>query len=380
MLLNMKQSIYLALSVFAILLGLTGCYGAGAEHDEGGNFRLTASFQLDSATVLDHLVLLNDNHLSLLCDTLQLDRENKAEFEGRASTINELFLCSDGGELCRMYAMKGMNISVNITSVGDSLEATFSETETDSINPWLQSKLGQLSRKQPRACREVIDVICHEQSDDVRSTLLLREAIDLVQDSIFVRRCLGALTQEAKPSWLVKSIEQILSAKSTPVWRNRRLTASTFNTSDTILFEMTNQRSDYLLVYLWADYSQASIDTLKVLDELVNEEYDMKRLFLASFCLNAPDSAWWLEKIEDIDGRHVWLPSGLSDVRIRDWRVRELPCLILCDMYNNIQQYNVWGKSLRDALYRIPNRSGFVHTNKNKSNGRPNNLSRPARH
>lgn len=358
---------------------LSACHSGKDGGPDGGAYDVMTTFDVDSTVVLDNLVLYTDNHAVLRADSLLLSSDHSFSHEGHTSGIDELYLCSDGGELCRFYAAEGSRVDISLQTEGDSLVVRFASEDQDSINPWLTHQLDHMKTMKSKEAHAYLDSLCHQFPADVRTTLLLRETIDLGRDSIFVRRCLGALTDQAKPKWLVKSIDQLLSLTSDFLLRNKRLTGCKFST-DSIDYDLSASRSDYLLIYFWSDYSQTSIDSLQALSDLVTKEYDMKRLKLLSCCLSAPDSLWWRDKIKDIGGMHVWLPAGFSDKRIYAWHIDQIPGLILCDMYNNQQQRNVWGKKLRDAIERIPNRSGFSHTNTKKANGRPNNLRRPARH
>jgi len=374
----MKYTIVALLASIVMLL-FSACHTSEGEDNVGRTYQVTATIETDSTIVLDRLVLYTDSHNRLSADSLILTPQRTFVHEGHTASINELYLCSDHGELCRFFAAGGMNVGLTLTNVGDTLVTDFAVTEGDSINGWLQKEKAFLAQKTAEQCYVHLSQLCHHAPSDLRNTLLIREELVRLQDSIFVRRLLGGLTDEAKPKWLTRSIDRELVATSDYLTRNRRLSAGLFP-CDTASFDMSASRTNYLLIYCWADYDSASVDSLKVLDELLEDEYPMKRVEMLTCCLNAPDSAWWQEKMKGIEGHHAWLPAGLSDPRIYAWRLTQVPGLILCDMYNNQQQRNIWGGELRRALDRVPNKSGFIHSTKVKKNGRPNNLSRPARH
>lgn len=368
-----------SLSTILLLSLFSACRHGGAPGDEGKVYGIAATVEEDSTLVLDHLVLYSDNHVNMRADSLIPTPQHKIEHEGRTTGLDELYLCSDQGELCRFYASGGMEVAFVLKTEDGVPSASYAESSSDTINAWLQSQKAMLAGKDAEECRKALDDLCHQRPYDVRCALLLRDEIEEVGDSLFVRRCLGALTEEAKPNWLTKSIDQILTGTSNYLTLNHRLANCTFKT-DSADFKTGDSRSEYLLIYCWAQYSPASMDTLRMLNHLINEEYAMKRLKLFSCCLDAPDSLWWENQIRGIGGRHVWVKAGLTDKRMHNWRIDRVPAVILCDMYNNQQQRNVWGAKLREALDRVPNRSGFVHTVPFKPNGRPNNLSRPRGH
>lgn len=339
--------------------------------DEGNNYSIHATFDVDSTVVLDHMVLYADGHASLSSDSLFLTPEHTFTVERRALGLDELYLCSDGGELSRFYVMGGMDVSLHISGTRDSLVVQFEPTETDSINPWLQQQRTAVSQCGEKERSALMDSLCHQMSADVRCALLLREEVESLSDSVFVRRCLGALSAEAKPEWLVKGIDDLLLVNASYLTRsNRRLPAGKFQVNDSTVFDMGASRSDYLLIYCWADYDSTSMDSLKTLVKLIDDDYYMKRLKLFTCCLGAADSAAWQAVVKDVEGTHVWLPAGVADQRVRNWDLLRVPSVMVCDMYNNQQCRNVWGKELRNALSRIPNRSGFAHTPKTKPHGR----------
>lgn len=236
-------------------------------------------------------------------------------------------------------------------------EPTFASTPTDSVNPWLQAMDKRLDVKNEHLRHVVMDSVVALPDSSLRTTLLLRDHLMQLQDSVYVRRLLGGLASSAKPEWLMQSIEQLFNEKSREKTYIRRLTPAVLEMlNDSVPFKLADSRSDYLLFYFWADYSEASVDSLKALSKLLKKDYGEKRLQLATCCLHASDSAWWRQQLADVDGLHTWMPGGFSDPRIVSWGVRGVPSLILVDMYNNLNQRNVWGTSLRKALDRLPKR------------------------
>lgn len=365
----MNRTLYAWLLV--LLASLTAaCHRGEGVADGEGVYTLRARVATDSTVSLSHLVLLADSHVSLRADSLELGADSTCRSEQVTPGLDEFYLCADGGELCRGFAMAGMEVSVRIEGCADSLVARFEPTPTDSLNPWLEQQHLALDSLKPADRCMVIDSLCHALAADVRCALLLRDEVDRMSDSLAVRRCLGALRPEAKPEWLVRSIEERLTSASRFLWNNHRLTAAKFQVNDSTVFDMAATRSDYLLVFCWADYDTASVDSLRVLARLMEDDYYMKRLQLLDICLSAADSASWQQQVKGLPGMHVWLPAGLADPRIRRWSVDGTPFIALCDMYNNQQHRLVWGGPLRNALTRLANRSGFSHTPKTRPHGR----------
>lgn len=366
-----------------LLLLLSACHDGNGEQSEGRAYQIDVRFEVDSTIVLDHLMLYADHHVRMQSDSLFLSPEHSISHEGHTAGIDELYLCSDHGELARFYAMGGMQVNLLLSSDSAGLRLKFEESVSDTVNTWLSQQRALFEAASASVRHSMIDSLCHLRPADVRNTLLLRDELEVLDDSIFTRRCLGALADEAKPDWLIKSIDQLLNATAPYLKRNGRIKNCSFQINDSTRFDLAQTRSDYLLICCWADYSRASMDSLQMLYDLLQEEYDMKRLRMLSCCLSAPDSAWWHEQTDKMEeGMHTLLPAGLSDRRIYDWPVDKMPTIILCDMYGNIQQRNVWGEMLRNALDRVPNKSGFAHTPKPKpqSHGRTNNNSRPSGH
>lgn len=365
----MKQ-ILVVFSLVLLSLGLTACSNGEPSAVEGKAYQVEASFDVDSTVVLDHLWLYTDNHVTLRSDSLFLSPEHTFAHQGATIGLDELYLCADGGELCRIYAAGGMEVSVSLRSDSVGLQVTFAPTETDSINPWLQQQTSLCDSLTADARKAALDSLCHRSPADIRCALLLREEVESLADSVFVRRCLGALSAEAKPEWLLKSIGDLLEALSDYRVRNRRLSGCKFEVNDSTTLDVGKSRTDHLLIYCWADYDPASVDSLRILSRLVSDDYDYKRVQLLTCCLCAADSTWWRRKTDGLEGMHVWLKAGLADQRMRGWNIEQVPTLILCDSYSNQICRDVWGQELRDALEKLPNRSGFAHTPKNKKHGR----------
>lgn len=348
----------------AALLLLAACDRGQEGGGVGRPYTVSCTFQVDSTVVLDHLVLYTDHHASLHADSLELTPQHTFRHEGRTVALDELYLCSDGGELCRFYATGGSDIRLHIGGRADSLVVRFEPTASDTLNPWLDAQSQRIASMEAPARKAMIDSLCHlPNAADMRPVLFLRDQIVELSDSVFVRRQLGAFADEAKPDWLLQSIDRILRGL-TPPRRSMRLAPCLVQVNDTTTFDFGTSRSDYLLVYLWADFSQASVDSLHSLARLVRDDYGAKRLQLVTLCVSAPDSAWYQRQLHDLPGLHAWLPAGLADERLHRWNITQVPTVIVCDMYNNQQLRNEWGQRLRTSLNRIPNRSGFSHTPK----------------
>ena len=345
-----------------LFLVLATCKDQEGSHSERA-YTIEGSFDVDSTIVLDHLVLYPDRHTGLLFDSLDLNPQHSFVHLGSTRSLDELYLCSDGGELCRFYATGNVTVSMRLNMAGDSVKATFDSSKGDSINPWLQQQTAFFRTLLGPAKKDAMDSLCHQHTHDIRCGLLLRDQIEVLKDSIFVRRCLGGLADDAKPDWLMKSIDRTLEESSRKPRPSRRLAPCVMHT-DSTNFDFSASRSDYLLIFIWGDYSQSSVDSLKTVANLANDEYDMKRLQLVTICLSAPDSTWWRQQTQGIKGLHAWLPAGLSDERMRKWDILNVPTVIVCDMYNNQQIRNEWGQRLRAMLGRVPNRSSFTHTPK----------------
>ena len=345
-----------------LFLVLAACKDQEGSHSERA-YTIEGSFDVDSTIVLDHLVLYTDRHTGLLFDSLDLNPHHSFVHSGSTRSLDELYLCSDGGELCRFYATGNVTVSMRLNMAGDSVKAIFDSSKGDSINPWLQQQTAFFRTLLGPAKKDAMDSLCHQHTHDIRCGLLLRDQIEVLKDSIFVRRCLGGLADDAKPDWLMKSIDRTLEESSRKPRPSRRLAPCVMQT-DSTNFDFSASRSDYLLIFIWGDYSQSSVDSLKTVANLANDEYDMKRLQLVTICLSAPDSTWWRQQTQGIKGLHAWLPAGLSDERMRKWDILNVPTVIVCDMYNNQQIRNEWGQRLRATLGRVPNRSSFTHTPK----------------
>lgn len=346
--------------VMTTLCGLWSCSKGDDSEKLGQPYMVKGTVMLDSSWVVNNkLVLFADNHRALKMDTIELSPEGSFEFEGHTLGLDELYLCGEQGELCRFYASGGMEVNLSVTvSAENGVKTQFLASSLDSINGWLQENSG-IIKNDAKECRQWLETKIAENPMDVRLALLLRDQLELINDSLYIRQTLGGLKDEAKPDWLKKSFDATLSAMSAGKNNfNRRLLNATFETKDTII-DLSTSRSDYMLVCFWADYSKPSIDTLRALANLLSKEYEGKRLSFMSCCLHAEDSAMWRIRINFLDGQHTWIKGGFSDSRMRAWNIQQVPSVILMDMYCNQMQKNVWGGELRKALDRVPNRIGY---------------------
>lgn len=357
----MRRILFLVIVCFSVLSMLVSCNRNGGGSNEGRSYIIKGTVSLDSSMVVDNkLVLFTDNHRSLSQDTVFLSKDGTFEHEGRTNSLDELYLCGEQGELCRFYASGDMEVNLSLTTSEDSVIVKYLRPQDDSINGWLQEKKSLFDAQSASIRRLIMDSLIHNNPADVRVTLLLRDMMISFEDSLYIRQSLGSLTDNAKPDWMKKSIDNTLnvvgSGKKSSV--NRRLQTATFELPDTII-DLNSSRSDYMLVCFWADYSRASIDSLRALANLIKTEYDHKRVSFMSCCLYSPDSAMWRVRSNFLEGSHTWIKGGFSDSRMRAWEIKQVPSVILMDMYCNQTQRDVWGAELRRALDRLPNRVGY---------------------
>lgn len=342
---------------FLILSAVSACKKSEHNEEEGGTYLVSGCVVCDSTMSLDSLLLYVDNHNSLRIDTIVPDDTFRFTRQYHTKGLDELVLCCDSGELCRFYAAEGMVVHFLLDVSKSEVRAIFEADENDTINAWLQQMSKNFASWSEFQRKDQLDALIADRDTSIRTTLLLRDHVMEFNDSVYVRRFLGGQAASAKPQWLIQSIEHLLDEKSFTKNRTRRLPAASFEMKDdSVLFNMAESRSDYLLIYLWADYSKASIDSLKVLSKLIGEKYEDKRLKFMTCCLHTPDSAWWSQQVLKQPGMHTWVKGGMSDPRMKDWGIRQTPSVILLDMYNNQQQRDVWGETLRKALDRLPKR------------------------
>lgn len=195
--------------------------------------------------------------------------------------------------------------------------------------------------------------------------ILLRDSIPVINDSLRVRRILGGIPAEAKPDWLVQSINDMLDQHSRNHSKIARMPRVSIQTQDTI-YPMLGNRSETLLIYFWSTEDSASVDSLSRLTDIARDyglhEYadtfeknksvtrrdKARRIALFSICMNAPDSAVWKSLIKDVAGYHAILPGGYAHPLAVSCRIHQLPSLTIVDRFGNYQVRDVWN----DELYK----------------------------
>ena len=155
----MKKTLPLFLLALSILAACKGREGSHAER----TYTVECTFDVDSTVVLDHLVLYTDRHTSLGFDSLDLNPQHSFVHTGSTLGLDELYLCSDGGELCRFFATGNAKVSMKMEMAGDSLKATFDPSSGDSINPWLQQQMAHFRTLLGPARKDAIDSLCHQR-------------------------------------------------------------------------------------------------------------------------------------------------------------------------------------------------------------------------
>lgn len=342
---------------------LVAC-SSGSTVADGIEYNVEVSFDADSIIATQNLYLFIDNHRNISKDTLRINKSLVARYSGITAGTDELFLLwENGNEICHFYATAGANVVINISSKEDALVIDYT-SPSDTLNTWLQQlhiaeNIVMAKEELTKQTQHTLDSLKECGETGLRTTLLLREYMPYLGDSIYVRRFMGGITESGKPDWLMKSID-MLYPKLRSSTDYGRLTAAQFQMNDTIITINTSSRSDYMLLYFWGDYSDASVDSLKALSRRINRDYADKRLLFLTFCVSAPDSTWWNSKIRYLPiGHHALISGGLADPRISEWAINQAPYNIITDMFTNIQNRDIWDEDLQKALNRIPKRTNF---------------------
>lgn len=321
---------------------------------------------LSVADSVDHIIVIADHHSCADCDTVAVAADGSFTYLGETSSIDELLLCLPNGETGRLYAVADGEYEVSVDTLSQLAFAA-----GDTLNGWLQERNPLFADSIAMDIRRAaMDSLCRTCASDVRAALLLREHLLSLQDSIFVRRCLGRLKPEAKPGWLVSSIDYLLTLKgrqpSTLRERLKPLPSWWCWQDSAVYYSLEQSRSESVVLYFWADYDSVSIDSLKMFRQLADQyglydrlgHFDRKkghlprRIELVSVCLHAADSAAWKEVIASVPGKHCLRQAGFSDVSVSAWRVGKVPCTLVLDRFSTQLGHDIWGKELRQQLDR----------------------------
>lgn len=365
----MKYVLRTAISIVAALFVLVSCSKRGGT-ESGDAYTISGTISRDSMPADAVLRLFIDKHTHLQQEELPVLNGHFA-YKGKTTSLDELFLVDDHGLSVRLFATPGADIEFTIDSLG---EATFSGS--DSTNIIYRQLIDEFAACREIKKREYLDSVCQLYRTSMIPALVIRDHMSLLTDSVHLRKCLGRLTDEAKPEWLTDALEQSFDNPGLRIKKNLRLSPlPKFGTEiDTIPFDFNESRPDGMYVYFWADYSQESVDSLQMLAALA-DQYGLhdrmqdflkkhskakdnrrpKRVGLFTICLHASDSAAWLSHIDGVPGTHVLLKEGFSNSVMKSWRISRVPYNLLIDRFSNVQDSYRWGKELRDAFERMPN-------------------------
>jgi len=343
------------------------CFVACSDKEESQTYHLSGTFGYDSTSVNDTVCVFVDDHFGVECHMVP-SVKGAFSFQGETSSLDELTL-SYNHQTVHAYATPGSNISFQIDSLG-----TISWQTNDSINAWLQHHDGQLTQKSAEARRLYVDSICRLGKDQLRSALLLREQMQELNDSLFVRRCLGSLSEQAKPDWLVRILDDQFDRLSLQTVRARRLPREVLKMANDSSYALLDSRQESLLIFFWADYDSASIDSLHLLSDIARDYglYDFEenfaneksetrsknvhRIELMTVCIHHTDSGSWKKTIEGLPGKHAWIKGGFAHPLLANFNITSLPANLEADRFSNIQGQNRWTVKLRGWLENTPSR------------------------
>lgn len=326
------------------LVSLWSCSGSQRKVSQGSPYTVTGILWQDS-TVIDSIVtLIIDRHeLSFTKDgdsipafqVITLPVVNGGfSYKGHAPVdVDELYVYDQHNHVARLFATSGADLRVNILQDG-TIELSGVDTT------------------------------------EIVSSLIFRDSIPLLSDSLYIRRALGRFSESAKPTWFVKSVDRILDQQYRNDGRDMRLPRVSLVTPDTI-YPVLGNRTESLLMFFWSYDNAASIDSLKIFKEIAQDyglyqytDYFLKtksptrrsarRIVLASVCLYTPDSLSWNSLIKDLPGHHSILSGGFAHPLAVKCNIQQLPAVVLVDRFGNYQVSNVWGKELYQWLDKTP--------------------------
>lgn len=361
------------ISIIITLLSLFGCSKSdktqAAPEEE---YTIYGTIRQDSATAGSDLKLFIDKHSALYQDELPV-LSGKFVYKSSTNDLDEVYIVDCKGRTVRVFATGGVQIEVNIDSLGT---ATFAGS--DSLNQAFHTachnidSLDDTQALKKDKIKAYLDSLSKRYGNTALPALIVREKMLAINDSIYLRQYLGRLSDQSKPSWLEKSLEQQFDDRGLYLKRNVRLPyLPKFRTSvDSITFDMKETRQNACLLYFWADYDSTSIDSLQMLQPLAMQyglhEYAEtykspdgnrrpKRVDIFTFCLHAGDSASWLKRVSDLPGTHILLQDGFANPAIKAWNISRMPYNLIIDRYGNVQDSYRWGAELREVMDRQPN-------------------------
>lgn len=365
----MKKLLLKNTGIILSLLLLVACGGGNGDDERGTSYTIEGTLWQDSLSADTILYLLANHHtagveqveLSVVDGTFAWQYQSDSTLE----MVDELILSTPRrGCLAHLYVGNGDQLHVEVDSLGKTVCS-----DRDSLNIWLQETVNLCENMHVTQARKYVDSICSNEGNLLRSSLLLREATYLVNDSLFVRRNLGHLSEEVKPAWIISAIEEQLDQRWQEMKRGSRIPAFEVQYGDSAeTYQHMQGAIESLVLYFWADYDSASIDSLHLFKDIsrdfglytdgkgfYNEKSKTKRskprrIELVSLCLHAQDSAAWRETVKDLPGKHVWLQAGFADPVAQYCYLKELPTLIFFDRYSDCRGLNVWGEDLYKVL------------------------------
>lgn len=351
------------LTVTLLALCLSSC----SQMTEQSVYHLSGTVWQDSL-IDDQVYLYEDIHQEILEHVIPVSK-GSFSYQGNTSTVSELSLAFQD-KVVNVYVSPGAEISLQIDSLGYITWNT-----TDSINAWMAQQVRVLADMNSAESRHYVDSVCHENANQIRSMILLYNQMEKLNDSLFVRRCLGSLSENIKPAWLVDAMDNQFDLLSKRKNRSDRLPREELRLSNDSIYALLNSRQESLLIFFWADYDSASIDSLSLLKNIARDYglYDfekgfeseksptrskkMHRVELMTVCIHAADSSSWRNTIDTIPGKHVWLTGAFAHPLLSNFKINSLPANLQSDRFGNYQSSNKWGKSLRNWLENTPNKT-----------------------
>lgn len=333
-----------------------------------GVYHVSGTVWQDSLSSCNEVTLFVNDFNSITPLTLPVSN-GSFSYQGETNSMEELTLALPKSTV-HIYAMAGAEVSFQVDSIG---QVTWNEADT--INGWLASHKKYLEGCRSFERNNYVDSVCRLTNSQIRSALLLYGEMELLNDSLFVRRCLGSLETEAKPEWLMKMLEEQFDRLSPTFNNSSRLPREVLSLSNDTTFGLLDARQESLLLFFWADYDSASIDSLQLMHSIARdfglydyeENFDKEksptksskvhRIELISVCLHHSDSTAWLATVKDLPGKHTWIEGGFAHPLLINGRVCSVPGNLLADRFSNIQGANRWGNALVKWLENTPSKT-----------------------
>lgn len=331
---------------------------------EESTFRITGK-----ATDISSLyAVVRHDSCSFYLDTISVGPDSNFSFNGKADTLMQVDLYTDQRKPFPSLYLRASD-SLHLVLKKDTLVDMSGDTINTPVFKFMQENNGTVAWiRNYRDSLEAGKTIFRTQSDSVENRfrekiqqfvqeregtpaalILMKENLELISDTLFVRNQLANYPKNSPETFLVKQINEYLRRLNFPEF-NKKMPPVYFYDEENKRFSLNETLDSFTVITCWATWDSLSVEHVKELRQLA-DRFANRPLEFISISFDT-DKALWKEKVKEyrIPGRNYRFADGFTNETVKKLGIRTLPANLVSNTRVLLVNRDIYGTALKAYL------------------------------